>query len=123
MYHNPFSRTLREMRGARYYAVLLIALLALAVMPGLVEAGENVYHLVIHGDLAHSSEPGHTPFNQEHGCSTGCHLCSCCHSQILDYTAKVMISEPLIPASSSSGYGPAPVVSGFLSTPKEPPRV
>ena len=110
------------MRGSRYCAVLLIALFALAVVPGLAEASENVYHLVMHGDLAHSSQPGHLPYNQEHGCGIGCHICSCCHSPFFEKSAPVRLIAPRFLAGTPPVSGRTSIGSGFLTAPEEPPR-
>ena len=118
------SLKLSGMRRSRCCAVLLIVLFALAVVPGIVEAAENAYHLVLHGDLAHSSLPGHSPFNQqEHGCGAGCHLCSCCHSPLFEYSAVGVLAAPLTDAGVPPAVGPTSIDSGFLTAPEDPPRV
>lgn len=110
------------MRGARLSAVLLIGLLATAVVPGFVEATENAFHLVVHGDLAHSSRPGHLPFDQEHGCSPGCHLCSCCHSPLLEHSGPPALFALRIPTSLSRVPFSLPTARGYAQAPQQPPR-
>jgi hypothetical protein len=110
------------MRGARVYAVLLIGLLAMAVVPGFVEATENAVHLVLHGDLAHSSRPGHLPFDQEHGCAPGCHLCSCCHSPLLEHYGQPALFASRVPTSLFRVPGSLPTAPGYAQAPQQPPR-
>lgn len=59
--------------------ILLVTLLVFLVTPGLIEAGENFWHLVTEGHGAHSPAAGedHEPEGDEHGCTGSFHLCTC----------------------------------------------
>lgn len=103
---------------------LLVLLLAWSLVPGGTELAENVYHLAVHGDFAHSgpARQDHKPFGGEHGCGGGFHLCSCCHTQPTVSEEKPVLAsarpspEPLSPCVLLT------VAQGFGSNPEQPPR-
>ena len=106
-------------RAVTLFVVLLSVWL---MLPGGMELAENAYHLAAHGDLAHNRNAGHSPFDPEHGCGGGFHLCSCCHFQ-------PSLSENLIEVASGDrlgeGFPPSTLSSrpqDFFSRLEEPPR-
>jgi hypothetical protein len=93
------------------------------MLPGGVELAENVSHLVLHGDFAHDgTAPGHTPFNEEHGCGGGFHLCSCCHSQSPNSSAAFQVASPGFSFKAAPADRPSSAGAGFPQSLKNPPR-
>lgn len=104
-------------------AAALMLLLACLLLPGGAELVENASHLVIHGDLAHDqAQTNHRPFNPEHGCGGGFHLCSCCHSQASSASAYPRVKKPTTFPVTGFGLRIASLSTGFPQASKEPPR-
>ena len=99
-------------------------LLAWSLVPGGLELVEDGVHLALYGDFVHDQSAGgnHQPFQKEHGCGGGFHLCSCCLSQLAE-PAAVRFSS----LSMSLVTAPAVAVDAFCllghpRTPEQPPR-
>jgi hypothetical protein len=105
-------------------ARLLVVVLILGLTPGLLEAAENVWHLVATGHSAHAPDQGadHSPEGDEHGCSGAFHLCSCHHSLASDLVPApggLRPGEPrceVLPAGAEAC--PEPTLPGL----ERPPR-
>lgn len=112
---------LRTVKRAATFSFVL--LLAWSLLPGSVELTENAWHLTTHGDFAHDKgRQNHIPFNPEHGCGGGFHLCSCCHIQPSLYESAAVVDF-------SAHSGAAFALARFSSPPQdffpqleEPPR-
>ena len=115
------QRMLRTVKRAVVLSFVL--LLAWSLLPGSVELTENAWHLTVHGDLAHDqARQGHLPFNPEHGCGGGFHLCSCCHVQSSQYESAAFVDSS---AHSGAAFGLARFSSlpqDFFPQLEEPPR-
>ncbi|MFQ5526918.1 MAG: hypothetical protein ACE5GX_11750 [Thermoanaerobaculia bacterium] len=63
----------------RWIARLVALALLWIIFPGVMEATENLAHIVRSGHLAHAAEDGdsHSDPGPEHGCNGTFHLCSC----------------------------------------------
>ena len=76
---------------------LLVALLALSILPGWPELLENVEHLLHDGHLAHSAQheeaadEGHAALD-EHGCTPMAHQCGC-HTSVLAVLQDASVPE------------------------------
>lgn len=106
----------------RLALTLFVLVLAWSMLPGGVELLENASHLVAHGDLAHPSKSGHTPFNPEHGCGGGFHLCSCCHAQTSETLGDLTVDRPTDHPTVCSLSNRPSLGLGFPQAPTEPPR-
>lgn len=110
-------------RVSRLVATSLVLFLAWSMLPGGAELVENASHLIMHGDLAHDqTNTGHGPFNLEHACSGGFHLCSCCHSQLSESTFRAPFSAPQDGSGILTAGRLASPGLGFPQAHKEPPR-
>ncbi|HBL31600.1 MAG TPA: hypothetical protein DD490_32665 [Acidobacteria bacterium] len=97
--------------------------LAWAMLPGSTEFLENAYHLTVHGDFAHDqAQRGHTPFNPEHGCGGGFHLCSCCHVQPSLFESMVSDASGEAPGAAFLLVGSSHLLPGFFPRLENPPR-
>jgi hypothetical protein len=80
--------------------IVALALLWI-VVPGAIEATENLAHLLDSGHLAHAAESGdsHSEPGPEHGCNATFHLCSChaAPSGLPADAAVAAASEPAAP--------------------------
>ncbi|MCA9593937.1 MAG: hypothetical protein KC776_11520 [Myxococcales bacterium] len=60
----------------RRLSILLLAAAVVCMATSFAESAENVVHLALHGDMAHSADGHHQ--SAEHGCAGGVHVCPCC---------------------------------------------
>lgn len=118
------ARYVRMLSIVRRVAVLFVVLLLCwSLIPGGFELAENVYHLAAHGDFAHQpARSGHLPFNPEHGCGGGFHLCSCCHFQPSLTAHAVALPSASLAGAPHSRDGFLHFACGFPASPEEPPR-
>ena len=85
------------MPSVRRWSFRIVALALLwMVLPGAMEATENLGHLLSSGHLAHAAESGdsHSESGPEHACNATLHLCSC------HLTALGLLEKPAPPTAS-----------------------
>ena len=99
-------------------------ILALAMMPGLVEVMENATHLVAEGHLAHSvaQDDQHEPTGPEHGCTAVFHLCGC-HSSLAFVATRAAEATDLRFLGSSLRQASNSQLTGFWPAIDRPPQV
>lgn len=105
-------------------ARLLVLALVWALVPGLAEATENLWHLAAAGHVAHAAAAGedHAPRGDEHGCSGSFHLCGCHHSTTPILADAVSAHSALRAGGRPAGFRPAPSPDPLRAGPYHPPR-
>lgn len=94
------------------------------MIPGLAEAGENLWHFARAGHLAHAQDAGedHAPEGDEHGCSGTFHLCSCHNSPPMALGLLTEMRQPA-PADQRHPRNEASTRGPDLPRLFRPPRV
>lgn len=104
--------------------LLLVPVLVALLMPGLVEAAENLWHVVEAGHSAHAVDAGrgHMPQDEEHGCSGTFHLCSCHPAPAWRPTAARRVTSGLAAAGQRGGDADGQRLDGYRTAPFHPPQ-
>ncbi len=108
-----------------FVRLLLVPALVALLTPGLVEAAENLWHVVESGHAAHAADAGrdHLPQDEEHGCSGTFHLCSCHPTPAGRQTAAGWVTDGLVPAGRRGGGTGGQRLDGYRTAPFHPPQV
>jgi hypothetical protein len=108
----------------RWTLRLCALLLALVLMPGTLEAAEDVTHWWTEGHAAHAAvEEGHdAPTSDEHGCTPTLHLCGCHASLAFVSTPTPVVVDRFGAAGPLRRTGEPCRLDGVDAAIEHPPR-